>query len=74
MTSIVLSGDLSRRLTSVHGCIALCNEAGTTIGFFTPAPLKPRLEPIVSDEEMDRRVREDPTYSTNEVLAHLRTL
>jgi hypothetical protein len=74
MTKLVLSGDLSRQLTAVHGCIALCDEAGKTIGFFTPTPLQPRLEPLVSDEEMDRRLREDPSYSTDEVLEYLRTL
>jgi hypothetical protein len=54
--------------------VALCDEAGVTIGFFPPATRAPNLEPRIRDEEMDRRLREEPLFSTEEILAHLRTL
>jgi hypothetical protein len=74
MTKLVLTGDLSRQLTSIHGCVALCDDTGQTIGFFTPAaPDSPR-GPRVNDEELDRRDREEPIFTTDDVLAHLRSL
>jgi hypothetical protein len=74
MTKLTLPGDIGRQLTATHDCVELCDEGGRTIGFFTPAVEGALGGPRVSDEELTRREREEPTYSTGEVLAHLRAL
>jgi hypothetical protein len=74
MTKLTLSGDIGRQLTAVHDCVELCDEGGRTIVFFAPAVEGTPRGPRVSDEDLARREREEPTYSTDEVLAHLRTL
>jgi hypothetical protein len=74
MTKLTLPGDIGRQLTASHDCVELCDEGGRTIGFFTPAVEGMRRGPQVSDAELARREREEPTFSTHEVLAHLRSL
>jgi hypothetical protein len=73
MTKLTISGDLGRKLAELQNCVQLCDDAGHTIGLFTPA-VELVLEPTISEEELDRREREEPFYSTQEVLAHLRSL
>jgi hypothetical protein len=74
MTKLTLPGEIGRQLTAAGQCIELCDEGGQTIGFFTPLVARPPRGPQVSDEELTRREREEAMYSTDEVLAHLRTL
>jgi hypothetical protein len=74
MTKLKLPGDIGRQLTASQQCIELCDEAGQTIGFFTPATDPALLDPQISEEELDRREREDRTYSSSEVRARLRGL
>jgi hypothetical protein len=74
MTKLVLPSDVGRQLTDAHDCVELCDEVGRTIGFFTPLAERAPSGPRVSDDELKRRDLEEPTYSTDEVMAHLRTL
>jgi hypothetical protein len=74
MTKLTLTGDIGRQLTATHDCVELCDEVGRTIGFFTPISEGSPRGPRVSDDELARREREEPTYSTREVLDHLRAL
>ena len=74
MTKLTLPGEIGRQLTAAHDCVELCDEGGRTIGFFTPAVSGTPRGPQVSDEELARRDREEPTFSTGDVLAHLHTL
>jgi hypothetical protein len=74
MTKLTLPGEIGRQLTAAGQCIELCNEGGQTIGFFTPVAAEQPRGPKVGDDELARREREEATYSTDEVLAHLRTL
>jgi hypothetical protein len=77
MTRITVPNEVTRQLfesllRSRDG-VELCDSSGLTIGYFTPsADLV--LEPTISEEELDRRSKEEPLYSTAEVLAHLRSL
>ena len=74
MTKLTLHGEIGQQLTAAHQCLELCDDSGQTIGYFTPIVQGVALGPQVSEEELDRREREDSTYSTEEVLAHLRSL
>jgi hypothetical protein len=77
MTRLTIDPTLGRQLAGQHGCVELCDASGRTIGFFTPlvqGTRPERLEPTVSEEELDRREKEAETYSTAEVKAHLESL
>jgi len=57
--------------------VELCDEAGRSLGRFIPRldpALYEGLEPDISDEEIERRKREDRRYTTAEVLAYLEKL
>ena len=73
MTRITVSGELGRQLTDVQSCIELCDDAGHTIGYFTPA-VEILPGPSISNEELDRRENCESIYRTEEVLARLRKL
>ena len=77
MSRIVLDLATLNKLAGLGQCAELCDPSGTTIGFFTPlAASSPdgSLQPQISDDELQRRETEDPTYSTDEVKAHLEKL
>jgi hypothetical protein len=47
------------------------------LGVYTPdtaIPDSARLQPQISDAEIERRIREDEVYTTEEVLAQLKDL
>jgi hypothetical protein len=68
------------KLASAVGPVEVVGPDGVRLGFFTPTPAGPpvtyNLDPGITDEELDRRFNDttSPTYTTAEVLAHLRTL
>jgi hypothetical protein len=74
MTKLTLPQDIGRQLTAADQCVELCDEAGRTIGFFTPILSPALLDPGISDKELDRREREDRTHTSDEVRARLRGL
>ena len=74
MTKLTLPGEIGRQLTAAHQCVELCDEGGQTIGFFTPASSQALLDPQISEDELDRRERDDRTYTSDEVRARLRGL
>jgi hypothetical protein len=74
MTKLTLPPEIGRQLIDAHGCLELCGPDGQTIGYFTPSIVGAARGPQVGDQELERRDRDEPTYSTAEVLAHLMTL
>jgi hypothetical protein len=74
MTKLTLPGEIGQQLVAVHACVALCDDSGKTIGYFTPAVSDNVLDPQISEEELDRREREDRTFSSNEVRARIQSL
>ena len=74
MTKLTLPQEIGLQLTGAHDCLELCDAEGRTIGFFTPAVSGEVRGPQVSDQELERRDRDEPSFSTAEVLAHLYTL
>jgi hypothetical protein len=74
MPQIVLDEALIAKFKDLHERAELRDSAGNLLGFFTPAYDKyERVDPEISAEELDR-IRQEPTFSTEEVLAHLRGL
>ena len=73
MTKITVPGDFGKQLVQTQDCAVLCDDAGQVIGYFTPA-FSEFAESYISEEELARREKEEPLYTTEEVLAHLRSL
>jgi len=79
MTRIILDPATSARLGAVAGRAELCDNAGRTLGYFTPAVDRALYEGVeipFSEEELARadKEAEGRTYTTAEVLAHLKSL
>ncbi len=72
MSKVTVPSELSRQLSESQNCVELIDATGHTIGYFTPA-VDSLEEPYISEEELARRENE-PCYTTEQVLAHLRNL
>jgi hypothetical protein len=78
MTQIIVDATLPIKLISLTQPVDLCDTQGRVLGRFIPkidlSQYEP-LEPQVSDEELMRRAQsKEKTYTTAEVLEHLRKL
>ena len=77
MNTIVVTAALREKLLDTDGVAELRDEAGTLIGHFTPAHAPSRYEADgldVSDEELDRRERDEPRYDAEQVIGRLQRL
>jgi hypothetical protein len=78
MSSIIVDAALSSKLGQQFQPVELCDPDGRVLGQFIPkidlSQYEP-LEPQVSEEELDRRqFQETESYTTEEVLAYLKSL
>jgi hypothetical protein len=78
MTRVVLDAELRGKLLNLSEPLELCDESGrvlaTVMPILDPSEYGP-LEPRISSEELDRRIRsKGKTYTTAEVLAYLERL
>lgn len=74
MSRITVPDTITQQLSKARCSVRLYDGEGNVIGLFTPAA-NLVLEPEVSEEELDRRSKEDgPLYRTSEVIAHLHSL
>jgi hypothetical protein len=74
MTRVLLDQTTLAKLKDIRGYAELCDSAGNVLGYFTPSVVDyERVEPEIKPDEL-ARIRQEPTYSTEEVLAHLRNL
>ena len=77
MIRIVLDTTLREKLHNLDQPLELCDETGRVLArvmpYYDPAEYGP-LEPQVSEEELRRRARSDKWYTTEQVLAHLKSL
>ena len=71
MTQIMIDAQVRSKLMNLSRTLELVDETGHVLGVFTPRKSR---EPQISEEEMDRREREQESFSTAEVLAHLEKL
>ncbi len=77
MTRIVLDAGVSSRLHELTLPAELCDPSGRVLGRFVPTVDMSEWEPVspeISEDELDRREQSTEWYSTEEVLAHLKSL
>jgi hypothetical protein len=78
MTKITIPSELTNQLLNglikSRNGVQLCDTSGLTLGVFTPSPDLILEPPPLSEEELVRREKDGPFYTTQEVLAHLRSL
>ena len=77
MTQVILDAPLVERLHNLRQPLELCDESGRVLARVTPVydPAEyVGLEPQISDDELRRRERSDKWYTTQEVLARLKSL
>lgn len=77
MSQIIVDTALSSKLGQQFHPVELCDPDGRVLGQFIPkidlSQYEP-LEPQVSEEELDRREQSTEWYTTEEVLAYLKSL
>ena len=74
MTKLMVDETLPAQLTGREFPAELCDASGRVIGAFIPVALRcvyEDLEPQVSEEELERRSREEGGRSLAEILADL---
>jgi hypothetical protein len=71
MSEFVVDENLRNQLMNLNRATKFCGKDGQVIGVFIPQIV---LEPLISEEELDRREQEEEEYSTGEVLEYLRKL
>ena len=74
MSIVIVDPLTSQKLVRVQCPVELCDKSGILLGHFIPSP-DPRtqyqLDPQASDEELDRREREEGGSQLSEILADL---
>ena len=72
MTKLVVDAATQAQLSSAGDMVVLCDSAGRVLGHFFPLPKdRSRMEPQVSEEELDRRQREGGGRTLDEIMADL---
>ncbi len=77
MTRITLDASESSKLHGLTQVVELCDPSGRVLGQLIPAVDPSEWEPMTpeaSEEELARREQSTEWYTTEEVLAHLRSL
>jgi hypothetical protein len=76
MTRIIVDEALRSKLHNLAEPLELCDEAGRVLARLTPladlSQYEP-WEPPISEEELRRREQSDKWYTTEQVLAHLKS-
>ena len=76
MTQVILDAAFRSKLYELRQPLELCDEAGRVLARLIPVLDPTQYEPVepqITAEELQRR-RQEPEYSTAEVLAHLEKL
>jgi hypothetical protein len=78
MTRIILDATLRSKLPDLSQPLELCDESGKVVArvtpVFDPSEYEPQEPPPLSEEELRRREKSDRWYTTEQVLAHLKSL
>jgi hypothetical protein len=74
MKTIVVTEALRDQLLAAGNEAIIQDSSGRIIGRFFAEQSDDAVDDWPSDEELDRRVRESPRYSTEQVMERLRTL
>jgi hypothetical protein len=77
MTKVILDPALISKLHNLTEPLELCDQSGKPLAHVTPlldlSQYEP-WEPPIDEEELRRREQSDKWYTTQEVLAHLKSL
>jgi hypothetical protein len=68
---------LRTKLHNLTEPLELCDEAGQVVARVVPVHVQSEYEPcepLISEEEIQRREKSDKWYTTQQVLTHLRSL
>jgi hypothetical protein len=71
MTKIVVDAAMRSKLRNLAEDMQFTDEAGRVLGNFTPWPNGSLREPQISEEEIERRLREGGGRSLAEIMADL---
>jgi hypothetical protein len=74
MTRVIIGPDVWASLAAIKAPTQLCDEAGRVLGYFTPVAdksLYEKVQPPISDEELQRRRQEKGGRTLAEILADL---
>jgi hypothetical protein len=75
MVKVILDASVLARLNNPDGPVEVCDESGSTVGYFQPvySPTGSGEKPMspFSDEELRRRQQESGGRSLEEILADL---
>ena len=77
MTRVLIDANLPAKLLQLTEAMELCDESGRVVSRVFPVMDLSKYEPWeppISEEELQRREQSDEWYSTEEVLAHLKSL
>jgi len=78
MTRVIIDSAVQDKLLNLKEPLELCDESGRVLATVMPALDSAEygpLEPQISREELERRIRsKGKTYTTEEVLAYLERL
>ena len=71
MTAIVVDAALRSRLGNLKQAVQFTDESGRLLGHFVPLSVTGPREPQISDEEIERRLRQGGGRPLREILADL---
>ncbi len=77
MSHITLDAAVAGQLNQFTESVELRDPSGHVLGRFIPLLDMNEWEPLspeISEEELDRREKSDKWYTTEEVLAHMKSL
>ncbi len=71
MTKIIVDAGTRSKLRNLTEALQFADEAGRVLGNFIPVPNDSRREPPISEEEIQRRIREGGGRSLAEIMRDL---
>jgi len=77
MTRVIVDETLLSKLHNLAQPLELCDQSGRVLGRVFPTPDLSEYEPWeppISEEELRRREQSNKWYTTEQVLAHLKSL
>jgi hypothetical protein len=72
MTRVVVDAEIRRKLRDLTEALQFTDESGKVLGHYTPVESSdPRLQPQISEEEIQRRLRQGGGRTLAEIIADL---
>jgi hypothetical protein len=71
MTRVVVDAEIRRKLCDLTEALQLTDESGKVLGHYTPVQSDSRLQPQISEEEIQKRLRQGGGRTLTEIIADL---